>query len=338
MFNLGTGTVDAFQNRTEAQSSGNDECARIAPMLERQWSPVQLAILRQKVHKQEICEDGDREFIVSNLRKFSMDVALLQTCSDQELAFSSSELRVQAVLTWEDGEDVDAVPGSDMELKGDTEFTLKSEQKTVFLQFGKDVLSSKCDRRKFKVRLEPVDKYLRHNFQSLSVATRPLRSVTKLDRRAPEPIQENSPVLRTSGMPTECDTSDSLGFEIGIDNASPSIPSPPFVTRDKSSFSFYRDPSLVEAALDMLREDSLCSLEEDSSSMGSSFSQLTQNDGTESGHEGSEERNKRKIASLSADNDRLNQELSELRVKLMHYEGAVMKSQDPHFILQQGIG
>jgi len=151
---------------------------------ERPWSELQLAIKQHSVHKVEVDEaTGDKLYVVSNLRKFTVEVQLLDKVT-QELA-TSNQLRLRAVLLYENGCPVKAMEGQDL-LLGETEVVAIQGVATFKLQMGQSVLSSKLGKQSFRIRLEPMDRQLRESYgPQLIILSEPLKSVTKLERRPP---------------------------------------------------------------------------------------------------------------------------------------------------------
>ena len=85
-------------------------------------------------------------------------------------------------------------------LVGETMTTISNGTARFELQFGQNVLSSKMGKKKFCVRLEPTDDELRHAYPNLSVATEPVKSVTKIERKPPPPMSKQLEAMAEQGL------------------------------------------------------------------------------------------------------------------------------------------
>jgi len=120
---------------------------------------IQLVIMRHSVHK--VTGDAglahDREYVVSNMRPFTIDVQLINHGGEQPQDCCYS-LPVSVSLCYENGAPV-RPPGagsssaSDPLLLGDVEVTLVGGRRTLKLQMGKDALTSKLGRQRLRVKV-----------------------------------------------------------------------------------------------------------------------------------------------------------------------------------------
>lgn len=174
------------------------------------WGDLQLVIAQHSVHKVEYDETtGDKCYIVSNLRKFKIEVALVDK-HDQQQVVTTNQLQLRAVLLYENGCPVKATSEAEPLLLGETEVVVIQGCAAFRLQMGPSVLSSKLGKQSFRIRIEPMDRGLRDNYASqLVILTEPLKSVTKLERRPPPPsgpsgfggVLHNGPAIVTQPHP-----------------------------------------------------------------------------------------------------------------------------------------
>jgi len=155
----------------------------------RDWSELQLIINQHSVHKVEVDEvSGDKMYVVSNLRKFTIEVHLIEKETNPPILAQNNQLRLRATLLYENGCPVKAASPDESLLLGETEVVVIQGSATFKLQMGSGVLSSKLGKQNFRIRIEPMDRTLREMYpRELIILTEPLKSVTKLERKPPPP-------------------------------------------------------------------------------------------------------------------------------------------------------
>jgi|TARA_B100000513_G_scaffold144691_1_gene66659 hypothetical protein len=130
----------------------------------------------------------DQEYVVSNMRNFSINLVLVGGPHDE---LSANALDLRATLIFENGNPVHPLP-HDMHtplLVGDTEVTTCNGGVAMRLKMGTNSLSTRMGRQRFRICVHPRDEAFRLRYSMLSVVSEPLRSVTKLDRK---PRQSNA--------------------------------------------------------------------------------------------------------------------------------------------------
>jgi hypothetical protein len=143
------------------------------------WEGVQLVIVKHSVHK-VVGTGADRDYIVSNLRPFTIDLQLVDI-SGNAPAECYNNLQLRSSLYYENGLPVRA-PATETLLLGDTQAMVVRGHGQLKLKMGINALSSKLGKQRLRVKIEPANEELRA-LPMLSVLTEPLRSVTKLERK-----------------------------------------------------------------------------------------------------------------------------------------------------------
>mmetsp|Transcript_11543 Transcript_11543/g.26651 ORF Transcript_11543/g.26651 Transcript_11543/m.26651 type:complete len:403 (-) Transcript_11543:66-1274(-) len=143
------------------------------------WEDLRLVIMSHSVHK--VLHEGTREqeYVVSNLRTFNIDVALVDARDNTPVP---NQLALRAALYYENGNIVRESQENEQLLQGDTEVMVIQGKGMFKLKMGPNALSNKRGKQRFRIRIEPKDERLRQ-WELLSVLTEPLRSVTKLERK-----------------------------------------------------------------------------------------------------------------------------------------------------------
>ena len=154
----------------------------------RPWDELRLIMTNMTTHK--ILNQGmrDQEYVVSNMRNFSINLVLVGGPHDE---LSANALDLRATLIFENGNPVHPLP-HDMHtplLVGDTEVTTCNGGVAMRLKMGTNSLSTRMGRQRFRICVHPRDEAFRLRYSMLSVVSEPLRSVTKLDRK---PRQSNA--------------------------------------------------------------------------------------------------------------------------------------------------
>jgi len=152
---------------------------------------LQLVIANHSVHK--ILNQGIpdlQEYVVSNLRKFTVDVVLIDRvhglAGGASEAVGTANMALKATLLYENGNVVRQTQEHERLLEGDTEVMVIGGKGQFSLKMGMNALSNKLGKQRFRIKIEPKDAGLQQ-YEHLSVLTEPLRSVTKLERKRPEP-------------------------------------------------------------------------------------------------------------------------------------------------------
>jgi len=162
------------------------------------WEDLQLIIRQHSVHKVEEDElNGEKIYVVSNLRKFKIEVALVYRdgldAQGQAEPALDNRLELRAVLLYENGCVVKKSTEDEQLLLGETEVVIIKGEATFKLQMGPSILSSKMGKQNFRIKIEPVQLAIAEQNQQLIVLTEPLKSVTKLERKPPPPRGYDEP-------------------------------------------------------------------------------------------------------------------------------------------------
>jgi len=155
---------------------------------------LQLMISNHSVHK--ILNQGtpDQEYVVSNLRKFTIDVMLVDRRfpTDVPEAVQSANMALKATLLYENGNVVRQTQEHEQLLQGDTEIMVIAGKGQFQLKMGLNALSNKLGKQRFRIKIVPKDEALQR-IEHLTVMTEPLRSVTKLERKPANARQQAPP-------------------------------------------------------------------------------------------------------------------------------------------------
>lgn len=147
---------------------------------------LDLYVTRHSVHN--TVTTPRKEYIVSNMRDFQVDVELHDRRTGQ---LSLEPLPLRATLLYENGQPVRQSRIDEMVLIGRDgsggdmapQVTLSGGKATFFLRMGPQTLTHKHDGQRFRIRIEPTDDALSGTFYPcLTQLTEPLKSVTKLHR------------------------------------------------------------------------------------------------------------------------------------------------------------
>ena len=150
----------------------------------KSFDNLRLVIQSHSVHKVENPDTEDREYVVSNLRTFNIEVVLVN--EHNELAVDVN-LGLVTSLLYENGLVVQRPNDQEQLLTGETEVVIIGGTGKFVLKMGPSVLSSKMGKQRFRIKIEPKNERIRQEFPQLTVLTEPLKSVTKLDRKPPPP-------------------------------------------------------------------------------------------------------------------------------------------------------
>lgn len=169
------GATDDFGSEVDALCGGRSHV---------DWGALELYVVRHSVHN-TVTSGSIREYIVSNMRDFQVDVEL----HDRRTQMLSAEpLELRATLLYENGQPVRQTTPGEVVLYGarqseSTTVHLTGGKATFFLRMGLQTLSKKHDGQRFRIRIEPVEEALSGTvFPCLTQLTEPLKSVTKLFR------------------------------------------------------------------------------------------------------------------------------------------------------------
>jgi hypothetical protein len=148
----------------------------------RPWSELRLHIKNVQMHK--VLNEGmpNEENVISNMRNFSVEIELLGM---PDLQLAANSLDVRATLLFESFSIVHPF-SNDMGtplLVGDTEVTMCNGGVAMRLKMGPQSLSTRMDRRRFRIRVEPRDEALRYGYTMLTDTSEAFKSITKLERK-----------------------------------------------------------------------------------------------------------------------------------------------------------
>ena len=110
---------------------------------------LRLVIQSHSVHKVENPETEDREYVVSNLRFFQVEVVLVNASNELAVDVSAG---LHASLLTENGIDLVWPNPNEKMLKGETEVVLIGGRGIFKLQMGANVLTSKMGKQRFRVK------------------------------------------------------------------------------------------------------------------------------------------------------------------------------------------
>jgi hypothetical protein len=148
------------------------------------YAALELYVVRHSVHN-TVTTGTNREYVVSNMRDFQVDVELHDRRSGQ---LSSEPLELRAVLLYENGQPVRQSSAGEVVLSGARGVdapvaTLSGGRATFLLRMGLQTLTKKHDGQRFRIRIEPTEAALSGTvYPCLTQLTEPLKSVTKLFR------------------------------------------------------------------------------------------------------------------------------------------------------------
>ena len=111
---------------------------------------LRLAIQSHSVHKVENADTEDREYVVSNLRVFQIEVVLVN--ERNELA-QTTNVALHASLLTENGLDLVWPNPQEPMLTGETEAVIIGGRGLFKLKMGASVLSSKMGKQRFRVKV-----------------------------------------------------------------------------------------------------------------------------------------------------------------------------------------
>jgi len=150
---------------------------------------LQLVITNHSVHKILHAGTPSEEYVVSNLRYFTIDLQLVDTSNPANPQLAPYQMAFQATMIYENGNDLREWHAHGLSLRGDTTVSLVAGRGQLKLKMGLNALSHKLGKQRVCIKITPVDESLRQR-ELLTVVTEPLRSVTKLERKRREPRQQ----------------------------------------------------------------------------------------------------------------------------------------------------
>ena len=188
-----TADLDSFFSLSADLFHGRPQSPAPAPASgERMESPaksfagLRLVIEKHNVHKVEVPAEHhngeNREYTVSNLKTFKMEVALVN--SSNELA-RDVRVALHASLLYENEQNVLRPNDGEPILIGETKVLIIGGRANFRLKVGPTVLTTKHEKQRFRVSIAPNSEHLRIQFPQLTVLSEPFKSVTKLDRKPP---------------------------------------------------------------------------------------------------------------------------------------------------------
>jgi len=163
------------------------------PVPSRKLKIIEHHVHRIDTHQKESGEP-EEELVVSNLRHFSLKVAVVDM---NDIPLLDTELPLQATLLYENGLPVKQLSNSEPLLVGEPEVV--ALQGTAIFKLRITSLSSHRDKQRFRIQIAPQNPILRHNEPALTIVTDPMKSVTKLAHRSqpkdatPQPAAPNGP-------------------------------------------------------------------------------------------------------------------------------------------------
>ena len=143
---------------------------------------LRLAIQSHSVHKVENADTEDREYVVSNLRVFQIEVVLVN--ERNELA-QTTNVALHASLLTENGLDLVWPNPQEPMLTGETEAVIIGGRGLFKLKMGASVLSSKMGKQRFRVKIEPKSERLQRDFPQLTVLTESLPRISPISPISP---------------------------------------------------------------------------------------------------------------------------------------------------------
>lgn len=162
------------------------------------WSEMEATISDHRVHRVIEVGDGGREYIVSNLKNFHMQLSLRHKLTKQPPA---QPLRFRATLLYESNEPVISLEDDEL-LCGTTAVTLSRNGIGRFtLRMGRNALSQSHQRRRFCVKIEPEDPEIASVYPDLTQVSAPMKSVTKVLATSTAPRQRPAPTPALAPVP-----------------------------------------------------------------------------------------------------------------------------------------
>ncbi|KAJ1619075.1 hypothetical protein T492DRAFT_430322 [Pavlovales sp. CCMP2436] len=123
--------------------------------------------------------DPEEELVVSNLRHFTLKVAVVDV---NEMPILDTELPLQATLLYENGLPVKQLSNSEPLLVGEPEVV--ALQGSAVFKLRITSLSSHRDKQRFRIQIAPQSQMTRQHEPALTIVTDPMKSVTKLAHRS----------------------------------------------------------------------------------------------------------------------------------------------------------
>jgi len=145
---------------------------------------LKLVIQSHSVHKVENADTEDREYVVSNLRTFNIEVVLVD---EANTLATGVNVGLEVQLLFENGLVVQKPNEQEQLLTGETEVVIIGGRGVFKLKMGPSILSSKMGKQKFRIKIEPKNERIRRDYRQLTVLTEGLKVVTKLERKPPPP-------------------------------------------------------------------------------------------------------------------------------------------------------
>ena len=171
-------------------TSASERTQCVPTRQERRWGELRLVMRSHAVHK--VLNEGTehQEYIISNRKHFTVRLCLAGALDGLPAA---NALDLRATLLFEDGSEVEPLErerSSSHEaplreaplLLGDTRATTCNGEVSMRLKMGAETLSTRLGRRRFRIRIEPVEESLREGYPMLSVVSAPLWSISKPER------------------------------------------------------------------------------------------------------------------------------------------------------------
>ena len=174
---------------------------------------LKLVIQSHSVHKVENADTEDREYVVSNLRTFNIEVVLVD---ESNTLATGVNVGLEVQLLYGNGLVVQKPNEQEQLLTGETEVVIIGGRGVFKLKMGPSILSSKMGKQKFRVKIEPKNERIRRDYPQLTVLTEPLKVVTKLERKPPPP----------RGGPAAAAAAAEPSHSIPMPGAVPGIPPP----------------------------------------------------------------------------------------------------------------
>merc|ERR1712070_133543 len=157
---------------------------------------ISIVIERHDVHRVHTDNLGKRLLIVSNARKFNVEVMLLNRETHQLVLDVQLQLRAELML--ENGCAVEnkVQTGEPLLLGEPLALVMGGHARFLGLQLGKTALTSFCDKQLFRLQIRPADDATFDRYPNLSCITEPFKSVTKLFR-GERFVRESGPIDQT---------------------------------------------------------------------------------------------------------------------------------------------
>lgn len=134
-------------------------------------------------------ESGKRLYMVSNARKFNVEVMLVNHETRELVVDMQLQLRAELIL--ENGCAVEdkIQAGAPLLLGEPLALAMAGRARFIGLQLGKTALTSFCDKQLFRLQIRPVDDTTFERYSNLRCISEPFKSVTKLFR-GERPVRE----------------------------------------------------------------------------------------------------------------------------------------------------